>query len=272
MTTTKKLLLGLIAVGMAAATPTRAALVTTQGDLLLSFYTVNGSSVGATTYTINLGSGTSFLASPNRGLLININTDLESAFGVNWFDNSELQMSLVGGYNGSIPANGDGARTIYAGSKLTTYTPGTSTPQQVTASSNHRSWATGISGFSDGLNDTVANGATASNSAIIPTSASGDVTDFSSPVTNGLWFSVGNNPSTAFASGNIGGGQEAALDIWRAPYSSSSASLTTSYVTTLSLDNSGNINVVPEPSTVTLLGLAAILGSGLLRRRSRKQS
>lgn len=272
MTTTKKLLLGLIAVGMAAATPARAALVTTQGDLLLSFYTVNGSSVGANAYTINLGQGINFFdGSTASGIVVNINTDLVSAFGASWWDNSELKMALVGGFSSTAnPTSPDAARTVYAGAKLATYNPGTSTPAKAASSLNHNTWATNVSGFSDLQNGKAANGAVASNSAIMDTASDvSDVTNYVPPVSGG-YFGIGTDPTTSFAAGNIGSSQEAALDLWKAD---KAAFATPQWGGTFSIDNTGNVSysAVPEPSTVTMLGLAAILGSGLLRRRSRQQ-
>jgi len=274
MTTTKKLLLGLIAVGMAAATPTRAALVTTQGDLLLSFYTVNGASVGPIAYTINLGQGVDFFdGSTASGIIVNINTDLVAAFGASWWDNTELKMALVGGFSSTAnPTAPDAARTIYAGAKLATYNPGTSTPAKAASTLNHNTWATNVSSFSDSQNGKAANGAVASNSAIMVTATDrSDVTNFVPPVASGTFFGIGTDPTTGFAAGNIGSSQEAALDLWKADKATWSAP---QWGGTFSIDSPGNVSysAVPEPSTVTMLGLAAILGSGLLRRRSRKQS
>ncbi len=262
-------LLALAAVGLVSIAPSQASLVTTQGDLLLSFYTVNGASVGANSYTINLGAGLSYFnGSIANGAIVNIGDDLVTAFGANWWENSQLTMNLIGGYSGTAPANGDGARTIYAGKALTTYAPGTSEPAKANGSSNHRTWATNVSGFTDQQNGRDANGATASNAAIMATgSIANEVTDYNPPVVS-TYFGIGVNPSTTFGVGDIGSGKEAALDLWRAAYASTLPEPT--YVRTFSIDSSGNVGVVPEPSTMALLGLGSLAGGILLRRRMKK--
>jgi len=271
MIKSKKLLIGLFALGLALTVPAKAQLTTTQGDLLLSFYTVNGATVGANSYTINLGAGLSYFnGSIASGTLVNIGADLVTAFGANWWENTELQMNLIGGYSGTAPSNGDGARTIYVGRALTTYAPGTSTEGKASSASNHRSWATDVSGFSDQQNGRAANGATASNAAIMDTGSIADeVTDKNPPVAGG-YFGTGVNPTTAFGIGDIGSGKEAALDLWRAGYASSLPDPT--YEGTFSIDSSGNVgySAVPEPSTFALLGLGLAAGGVLLRRRNKK--
>lgn len=243
----------------------QASLVTTQGDLLLSFYTADGATVGANSYTVNLGSGLDYFnGSVASGTIVNIGADLVSAFGATWWENPQLTMNLIGGYS-SLSTSPDGARTIYAGKALTTYAPGTSDPAKAASASNHRTWATNVSGFSDQQNGREANGATASNAAIMSTgSIANEVTDYNPPVVATL-FGIGVNPSTTFGVGDIGSGKEAALDLWRAPYATTLPNPT--YVGTFSIDSSGNVGVIPEPSSLALLGLGSLVGGALLRRR-----
>jgi hypothetical protein len=277
MITTKKLLSGLIAAGVVSLGTSSAALTTAQGDLLLSFYTVNGTSVGANAYTINLGRASSFLSSGPQ-TLVNINSDLTTAFGASWATNTQLTLNLIGGYD-SVTSNGtDAARTIYAGSKLSSVTDyGTSTAAKATSAANQRTWATNVSGFSDAQNGRAAGGAVAANSAIITTASLNDVTDYNPPVASGTYYGIGWNPTSTIVSGDIGtfGGAtyEAAFDLWRADYAAWNVPV---YVTSLGLTSSGDLNIVaaaavPEPSTFAMAGLAALTAGFVAIRRKKKQ-
>jgi len=212
--------------------------------------------------------------------LVNINADLNTAFGSNWATNTQLTLNLIGGYSSTAtPSAPDAARTIYAGSKLSDITNyGNSTPAKATSTTTANSWATGVSGFSDAQNGRAAGGAVAANSAIMATgSVANEVTDYNSPTTTGLYYNIGWDPTTNVASSDIGtfGGAtyEAAFDLWKADRATWSAP---TYVTTIGLTSSGDLNIVaaavPEPSTYAMAGVAALTAGFMAIRRRKKQS
>lgn len=270
----KKTLLAAVVLTVAQLVPAQATLTTTQGDLLLSFFTSNGSTVGANSYTINLGAARSFIGSTgtiaNPTEIVNISADLVTAFGANWWNNVDLKMQLIGGYNSiATPSAPDAARTVYASSALSSVNnAGNSTPIKSSSSTNHNTWANGVSGFSDSQNNRAAGGAVASNAAIMVTAdVANDVTNYNAPLTVGLYYGIGANPNTSFTAGNVGGGFEAAVDLWKIDKATYSAP---TYVTSFAIDSTGKVSAVPEPSTVAMLGLAGLAGAAALRRRNKK--
>ena len=280
MITTKKILAGLFAAGVVSVGTSSAALTTSQGDLLLSFYTTSGSSIGANAYTINLGSGSSFIGGA-ASTIVNINTDLTTAFGAGWASDTTLTMNLIGGYSSTAtPSAPDAARTIYAGSRLTDIsTYGNSTPAKATSSTGHNTWATNVSGFSDAQNNRPSGSAVNGNSAIMAVADyNNDVTNYNNPTTVGLYYGIGWNPTTTMSSTNIGTFDgttyEAALDVWKADRATWSVP---TYATTIGLTSTGDLNIVatsavPEPSTYAMAGVAVLTAGFMAIRRRKKAS
>jgi len=283
MTITKKTIISMIALGLAATAPVKAqTLAVSQGDLLLSFYQDNGGgSYGANTYVYNLGSAAAWRENTiSLNLIANIGADLTTAFGSDWATDTTLRMGLIGGFNGSFSGSGDPARTIYISKGLTSFEPGsTSTP--VLSTQPRGTVSTALGGYLNGLNGQDLNGGTLG--AIIPVGQNTDYTDYGP--TN---FGASVNPNAIFTGNTIGtgaGGYDvlAALDLYRilnsAPSEADlSAGLspgnavvgTGQYIGSFTLDSSGNLRIdaVPEPSTYALVGLG-LMAFLLFRRRQR---
>ena len=278
MITTKKLLSGLFAAGVVSLSTSSAVMTTAQGDLLLSFYTTSGSSVGANAYTINLGAGSSFIGGAAASI-ININSDLTTAFGAGWATDTTLTMNLIGGYSSTAtPSAPDAARTIYAGSRLSDISNyGNSTPAKGTSTSSHNSWATNVSGFSDQQNNRPSGSAVNGNSAIMAVADyANDVTNYNNPITVGLYYGIGWDPTTTMSATNIGSFEgttyKAALDVWKADRATWSVP---TYATTIGLSSTGDLNIVaaaavPEPSTYAMAGVAALTAGFMAIRRRKK--
>ncbi len=273
------------ALGLAAISPLKAAIVVNQGDLLLSFYQNDGTTAGANTYVYNLGAASTWLNNTNPfQSIVNLNADLTLAFGSGWASDPTLQMGIVGGFNSTNSSASDPARTIYYSQALTTYAPGSSTSPTFN-SSQRGSLATNIgSNYLANMNGEDEGGAT-DGGAIVPTSNNNDYAQYQPP-TAVTYFGVGTNPNTTFGAGNIGTGTggytvEAAVDLFRVLHSTSGADLTAGlssgnatvgvgqYIGSFTIDSSGNVRLdaVPEPSTYALIAT----GLALLCYRFRKR-
>lgn len=255
------------------------------GDLLVGFYSVDGTSVGQNTYVYNLGQASTWRENTSATSLIgNINADLENAFGAGWYDNGNIRWGILGSVAIDEAAiNGDPSLTNYFSRGLDTFAPGSSTApsfvaaQRGTLANNSKTFRNAMNGKASGANN---------KGAIVATTSVNDYSDFLPPTTS-TFFGVGTNPNSSFGAGTIGTGTggygvEGALDLWRVLNTTTGADLTAGlsgspasvglgqYIGTFTLDSAGNLRLdaVPEPSTYALiaLGAIAVIVMGLRKR------
>ncbi len=275
-----------LALAGTVALPASAAVSLENGSLAVAFYQVlAGNVVGPNTLVVDLGQASLYrentaynvsVSTINSGLAsANIGTQLSAAFGENWADSGTVRWLVVGNVaQGTGPISGDPGRTSYysvgAGNTFTTI------PSGVRIQSSNQ-----ITEFFTATQDETATVGNA-DAAQIPTSALGSPDEFVNPVTTGLWFQTGQDITQTLAAGTLAvGGQafEGALDLYRVLHTTTGADLTAGlsgidattgtgqYIGTLTLDSSGNLGMIPEPSSA-LLGLAGSLGLCLRRRRA----
>jgi len=289
MTINKKILFGVVALGLAAVSHVNAQIVVNQGDLLLGFYQNLGASAGANTYIYNLGKGSDWLNNTSTLASIkNINADLTLAFGSGWASDATLRMSVIGGFDGSNSSAGlDPARTIYFSSGITgSFTPhSTTTPTMISAVRSTVSNNIGANYLAN-MNAEPLGGAT-DGGAIVPTSNPNDLAQYSIPTAASYFGATGLNPNASLGSGNLGTGTggytvEAAVDLYRILNTTTGADLTAGlsagnavvgtgqYIATFTLASDGQVRMdtlaVPEPSTYALLGLAGVAFLAVRRR------
>lgn len=302
----KSSLLGLAGAAL-IATQANGAVTTASGDLAVAFYQVNpGNALGANTYIFKLGSASNFRENtPSANSLVssvtggpasaNIAADLVTAFGSDWMSSGTVRWMVIGGVSstGGL-TNGDPARTSYLSRSVPT----------IPASGTATSWGSALSTTNGGTlntnifsvlnatsNETSGDNA---NGAIIARTQSGTVEEFLPPTT-ATFFGISSayNPTQTLGSGTITnnnssaaalGTIEGALDMYRVAYSGSSTLATGTdltsgfsssdatarsgqYIGTLVLTTTGNLHIIPEPSSA-LLGAAGVLGLCLRRRRN----
>jgi hypothetical protein len=237
------------------------------------------------TFMVNLGAGFSYRdATTSTFDIKNVGTELTTAFGANWFEDSDVYFGLAGVFSSSInitsQTNGDPRRTIYVSRGRTSVgTVGTA---------GSLTWE----GFGDGDMTLGSNGIiqvggrleTVGTTDRLAEPTSSSFIDDRNPF-------LGSNPGTAFgifpggvqykfgsgSFGNFGGvNAEGVLDLYRILASTSAPGQvdgplrTGTYEGSFAIDNLGNVSFiapVPEPSTsAALIGIAALF-SGCLRRR-----
>lgn len=272
--------LGLLAV-VVGLQPAQAAVVNfTPGDLVVGF---QRGAADSDLYLVSLGSITTFRdASGPLVNITNINTDLETAFGSGWYNLTDLYIGAFSMYSRTTAnPNGDPGQTVYI-SRARTSVGTQSTPWSAIGTSDNNTIGAAISGV-----QTTFDAATAGNNAngaIMLTSAS--TYDNSNPPTTaalswGIFNAAGLGTQYKFDGstfGNFGvslvGVSEAAIDLYRIAGESSNpgtqnGSFTgaSSYISTITIDSSGNISAVPEPSTFALLGLVGVSVAGYCIRR-----
>lgn len=247
------------------------------GDLLVGFQATGGTGAG-NTYVYNVGPASTYRDNPSVGFVANVNADLASTFGANWFSRTDLYWAVGGvrtnatfGADATSVVNGDPARAIYAGKESDGI--GTSTPHPTLAAATINTTATRMIdsqlGFrtTNGTTPRDATGSSAGNGVIQGT---GDINSWSSrvPVSSAPWTTM-----PLSVNGNFGTGTATAnLDLYRALSNTNNTGVTEptaagvfTYQTTFTIDTLGNIGAVPEPSTTLLTGLIA--AAGIFRRR-----
>ncbi|MDB6078859.1 MAG: hypothetical protein JWO82_2606 [Akkermansiaceae bacterium] len=125
----------------------------TQGDLLLGFRVSSGTGLGKS-YVVDIGSAAGFRDGTVQNLGgLNLNADLASLFGADWYTRSDIQWGVAGSpSNAEEGVVGDPSATSYLSRGETV--PGTPAgPYSVTSSSARRQISTRIFGmFDQGFN------------------------------------------------------------------------------------------------------------------------
>ena len=267
----------------------------TPGDLVLFFQNPNGLIGGTQQVFASLGNTALVFRDATAGsalTLLNINTELTSAYGANWASTTTLYGGAGGvwGNSGSLSSalqNGDPNRTIYTTQRRSTI--GTVGSQN----------SVGYSIGSDGAMTSIANSILAQNNILETGSANrvAVITAAQAPSQSiNLQNPVGGNGWNNNIPGDVvqQGGQadnygtfgsytdvEFMWDLYRLQAKSNIANQygfgdplrEGEYLGTMTLSSNGDVGftAVPEPSTYALLALAAVgLGAHVLRRRQKQ--
>lgn len=246
---------------------------TNAADLILGIRATAGQ--GSTTNLFyNLGSSTTFRDGGGRGLVGNISTDLIATFGAGWATRTDLFFGVIGNRTNVSGADPDGAGPMDAGRVLylsrNASAPGEAALYPQGSNNSNSTMATSYDGLKLGLatlSETaqgnnvasldISNTSTADGNAILnsftakTTSGAGSDRAFNGVASADFLGSVGNSVTTNY------------IDIQRIGVQGNSQP--TSYVGTVSFDNLGNVSIVPEPSSLLLIGAAGV--ASLLRRR-----
>jgi PEP-CTERM motif len=281
-----------VTVSAISATPSVAAIDPTfdTGDLILG---VQSSAATSTVLEINIGAPLLFKnadLSDTNILIGNINSELTSLFGANWYESPNLFFGVSGASNntsisaGSANANGDFNSTIYASRiRLGNGTAGTA---------NSTAWSFSPATVTNAASPMVQQAGTFSANqsggiAQLPTSLSNEWSDFNpvsgtaqNPAYNSV-FTTGIQyrfDAGTFDDGTFGGltNVEGVIDLYRiARFSNGGATPGVgSYITSLAITSTGDVwsintlTAVPEPTSVLLVGLASLAGLCVRRRQT----
>lgn len=286
----KSSLLALAGAGLLAL-PASAAVSLENGSLAVAFYQVlDGNVVGGNTVVVDLGQASAFRENTGYNVSVstvngmassNIGSQLSDAFGANWANSGTVRWMVVGNVaQGTGPISGDPGRTSYFSSGVNDFNTGSTFP--TLSSANRIQASNAISGFFGGTQNETA---TVGNADVTQIAISDmfSVDEYLPPTSGGTYFQVGQDITQTLGAGTIANGPgglvfEGALDIYRVLHTTVGADLTAGYsgadavagspqyIGTLTLDSSGNLSVIPEPSAA-LLGLLGAL-SFFHRRRS----
>ena len=253
----------------------------TNGDLILGFQASAGTGSTQNVF-FNLGSGVNARDGVGAGTVKgNIGTTLTGVFGANWYTRSDVWFGVLGNLNGNPnsgignrPAvNGDPSRTFYLSRAATTAGSASLIAAGTFSSSNLGSAGTTLGGMEAFLPNLTAQ---ADGSAILDQSTSPTEWNNSWTQWNPIVSGAQGASLTIFTGGvqqSFGqAGSETFIDLQRVLSTNTGASPTGTvgggtYVTSYSIDNTGAITMVPEPSSTLLVGVAG-LGLALRRRRN----
>ena len=241
-----------------------------DGDMMLGFSASAGTGFQQD-LMFNLGSSVSIRDGVITGLRGNINDDLVATYGSNWFSRTDLTFGAIANRSTLSPTvasdftvgQQDPSRIAYI--SQTTTTPGAAADHSTITGNSLGSALTGVSTL-EGILATLTETGNGDGAAIFARTDAQSQWDQASwstrvPATSSSFTSF-QNIGTAFGAG----GTVRYADIQRLGGSTSTIAYTNTTVATLEIDNSGNISVIPEPSSMTLVGLAAL---ALITRRRR---
>jgi hypothetical protein len=255
----------------------------TAGDLILG---IQSSSSTAVVLEANIGAPSQFKNSSSSFLIGNIGTQLVNNFGATWYDSPNLFFGISGANNnsslsaGTADANGDFNSTIYAsrarsangsvgisGSTAWSFSAATVTtaasPMLQQAGTFDANDVNGIA--------TLATSIANEWSDFNPVSGTAQNPAYASVFTSGIQFRL---DTGTFDTGNFAGltDVEAAVDIYRIARFSNGGGTpgVGTYIGTVALERDGDIRFVgvPEPGSLSLLGLGVIPLLGVRRRRT----
>jgi hypothetical protein len=253
----------------------------TNGDLILGFQATAGTGSTKNVF-FNLGSGVSARNGVGMGTeLGNIGTTLSGVFGANWYTRSDIWFGVLGNLNGNpnsgignrAAVDGDPSRTFYLSRAATTAGSASLIAAGTFSSANLGSAGTTLGGMEGFLPNLTAQ---ADGSAILDQST--NPTEWNNSWTQ--WNPISSGAQGASLGIFTGGvqqtfgqsGSETFIDLQRVLSTNTGANPTGTvgggtYVTSYSIDNTGAISMVPEPSSTLLIGVAG-LGLALRRRRN----
>jgi hypothetical protein len=269
-----------------------------NGDLIMSFQATGGTGASQTV-AANLGTGYSFRdATANALNVINLGSLLSSTYGNNWYDRTDLYMTINGLRSaGGSPANqggpvvdGDARNATYMGytrdnGEALTYTPFSMTASQVRAAGSQLTT----------YNATVATALASVNQATISTDTVNTIEDFTTPNSGGTrlanWISFNSAALTTFSSGTLfslnGTAYQGAMTLQRLnAYDGTTGALAGNVVVDgisagtgsnegfFAITSSGQVDYIapiPEPGTWAALAIFAA-GAGFAGWRKRRQA
>jgi hypothetical protein len=266
---------------LAASSAFGANFIFNNGDLVLGFQASGGTGNTKNVF-FNLGSGVSARNGVGMGTeLGNIGSTLTGVFGSNWYSRSDVWFGVLGNLNanansgvGSRAAvDGDPSRTWYVSRAASTAGSAALINASTYVSSSLGTAGTNFSGLEGYLPNLTAQ---ADGSAILDQSA--NPTEWNNSWTK--WNPIVGGAQGASLTVFTGGvqqtfgqsGSETFIDLQRVLSTNTGANPTGTvgggtYVTSYSIDNTGAISMVPEPSSTLLIGVAG-LGLALRRRRN----
>jgi hypothetical protein len=258
------------AVALCLAGNASAAWTFADGDMMLGFRASAGQGFQQD-LMFNLGSSVSIRDGAITGLRGNINDDLVATYGSNWFSRTDLTFGAIANRSTLSPTVASDFTTGQQDPSRIAYITRTAATPEAAADHPTISGATlgtslvavtTLEGILANLTET-GNGDGAALFARTASPTQWDQASWSTRVpTSGNSFTNFSNIGTAFGAG----GTERYADIQRIGGTATGIGYTNTTVQTLVIGSNGSITLIPEPSSLTLAGLAAL---ALVTRRRR---